>query len=177
MRTAILYSSKTGNTKYLAESLYDVIKAKDCILCETRNADKVDADFYFIGFWTCRGKCDNDTKHFIETLQNKDVFLFGTCGFGGSTVYFRKVLWQTQKYLNSSVRLVGGFMCQGRYPIQNRAKYEEMRHSVLNRIYANYMLKYYEKASGHPNEDDASRLLSEVRKILPQLENNRNMTD
>lgn len=164
MKYAIIYSSKTGNTRLLAQSLYLHMKGRDCGLYEAGQADKVDADFYYVGFWTCRGECDTDTQHFLKTIKNKNVFLFGTAGFGRSPAYYRKILEKTQKNLDASVKLVGSFMCQGKMPIQIRKKYEKKANSFFYRIYARLMIKNYDNALGHPNQQDVSQFLSEIEK-------------
>ncbi len=177
MKYAIVYSSKTGNTKFLAESLSSHLKERDCILCETRQANKVDADLYFVGFWTCRGECDKDTKHFLEMLKSKDVFLFGTSGFGESPAYYKKILKRTQKYLNASIKLAGSFMCQGKMPIQIRKKYEKKLNSIFYRMYAKRMVKNYDNALGHPNQQDLKQFFSEIENTLPGLDSCGQVTE
>ena len=91
MTSAILYSSLSGNTKLLAETIYDVIK-EDCKYCgETK---EIDADRVYVGFWTNKGTADDKTMEFLKTLHNKEIFLFGTAGFGGSQEYFDGILYK-----------------------------------------------------------------------------------
>lgn len=42
-----------------------------------------DAECIFVGFWTDKGTCDDNITAFLNKLENKKVFLFGTAGFGG----------------------------------------------------------------------------------------------
>ena len=169
MKYAIVYSSTTGNTKMLAEALALYMKKTDCVLCETKHADALDADFYFVGFWTFRGKCDKNTQHFLQTLQHKRIFLFGTAGFGSSPAYYKKILRRTRKHLNASAKLTGSFMCQGKMPPQIQKKYESMLHSIFTRKYAKHMIRNYDCALNHPNQQDLDELYSELLNVLPDL--------
>lgn len=68
MTSAILYSSLSGNTKLLAETIYDVIK-EDCKYCgETK---EIDADRVYIGFWTNKGTADDKTMEFLKLFTIK----------------------------------------------------------------------------------------------------------
>lgn len=158
MKYAIVYSSQTGNTKFLAESIELLFEDKDYIKVETKEAYKVQADFFFIGFWTYRGECDNDTKVFLQSLKNKEVFIFGTAGFGRSNVYYARIMKKTLKYIDKSVSLYGTFMCQGRMSSKVRKKYEDKEESFFSKLYSRYMLKNYEAALDHPNGEDVKRL-------------------
>lgn len=166
MKCAIVYSSQSGNTRYLAEALKQHLKEADCFICETGNAADIDADLFFIGFWTLHGECDNDTERFLKSLSGKTVFLFGTAGFGASPAYCRKILRRTQKHLNASVKLAGSFMCQGRMAAAVRKKYEKMLDSFFYRIYAKYMISNYDRALDHPNRQDLNLFLAQVKNVL-----------
>ena len=169
MKYAIIYSSTTGNTKMLAEALALYMKKTDCVLCETKHADAIDADFYFVGFWTFRGKCDKNTQQFLKKLEHKYIFLFGTAGFGSSNAYYKKILRRTRKHLHASTKLAGSFMCQGKMPPQIRKKYESMLHPIVARKYANYMIRNYDRAFNHPNQQDLDELYSELLNVLSGL--------
>lgn len=171
MKYAIVYSSKTENTKYLAEGLKDHFKELDCDIYNLIDEKEISADFYFVGFWTYKGKCDIETEKFLSKLDNKPAFLFGTCGFGRSSTYFKSILKKTKNVMSSSVNLVGEFMCQGRIEDRYREKYEEKQHSFISKIYAKYMIENFDKALEHPNEKDLTNLLVEAKKALRTSEN------
>ena len=72
----IVYSSKTGNTQSLANSL-NFMESKYCVPVEnTKNLEPV--DLLCIGFWCDKGDCDDQMKQYLSTLRNQNVFLFGT---------------------------------------------------------------------------------------------------
>ena len=84
MKCAIVYSSKTGNTRELAEVLRSCIPQEDLLYFGKPDESALRAERICTGFWTDKGSCDEETAKFLEKIQNREVFLFGTAGFGGS---------------------------------------------------------------------------------------------
>lgn len=172
MKYAIIYSSLTGNTGYLAKAIEAELKSEDAVIWKTGGTENTEiienikADLYFVGFWTNRGTCDKDTENLLRGLRNTQVFLFGTAGFGGSPSYCKKIMNNVQNIPDSSVKVAGTFMCQGRLPFRIKEKYEKMAGSIFTRYYARYMLKNFDKALKHPNQEDVRRLLSALESVL-----------
>lgn len=84
MSYAIVFSSKTGNTALLAQTLREQLPQADCCYFGAPDAAALAADTLYVGFWTDKGKADADTLDFLKQLRGKRVFLFGTAGFGGT---------------------------------------------------------------------------------------------
>ena len=87
MTYAIIYSSRTGNTKLLADGIRSVLPAETCMYfgpVSGAGREAARADVVFAGFWTDKGSCDEGMAEFLRGIVGKDVFLFGTAGFGGS---------------------------------------------------------------------------------------------
>ena len=51
-RYSILYSSKTGNTKKLAEKIREILPEENCDYYGTEGAKALSSDILYIGFWT-----------------------------------------------------------------------------------------------------------------------------
>ena len=92
MSYAIVYSSKTGNTKILADTLHDCLPQEGCDYFGIPDPAAMEADTLYVGFWTDKGNADESTSDFLKQLHGKNIFLFGTAGFGGSEEYFNKIL-------------------------------------------------------------------------------------
>ena len=112
-RYSIIYSSKTGNTKKLAEAIYNTLPQNKCDYYGT--VDKIDdvlSNVIYIGFWTEKGNADHLTIDFLNKLKNKKIFLFGTAGYGESEKYFdefiaedtARILKLTKKVNDGEVR-------------------------------------------------------------------------
>ena len=131
MSYAIVFSSKTGNTELLADTLHSCLPQAECCYFGNPNPAAMEADTLYVGFWTDKGKSDESTSDFLKQLRGKQVFLFGTAGFGGSEEYFNKILKAVQKDLHSSNMVIGSFMCQGKMPMSVRQRYENMKKQPL----------------------------------------------
>ena len=107
MSYAIVFSSKTGNTELLADTLHSCLPQADCCYFGNPNPAAMEADTLYVGFWTDKGKADESSSDFLKQLRGKQVFLFGTAGFGGSEEYFNKILKTVQKDLHSSNTVIG----------------------------------------------------------------------
>ena len=158
MRYAIVFSSQTGNTKLLAETLHDHLPQEACCYFGTPNPAALEADTLYVGFWTDKGNADAGAADFLKQLHGKNVFLFGTAGFGGSTAYFNKILKAVQKGLDSSNRVIGSFMCQGKMPLSVRQRYEAMKQQPLHLPNLDALIENFDQALSHPDAEDLERL-------------------
>ena len=116
MRYSIVYSSKTGNTRQLAEAIERQLPAGDLLYCGAPDAAALQADVLFVGFWTDKGTCDETVAQLLKQAEGKTVYLFGTAGFGQSQQYFDQILTRVRENLPAGAVYGGGYMCQGRMP-------------------------------------------------------------
>lgn len=158
MTYAIVYSSKTGNTRRLAETIRDVLLTESCLYFGAPDDAVLAADRIYVGFWTDKGTCDADTAAFLSRLTGQQVFLFGTAGFGGAPEYFDKILSAAQQHLPGCVAVCGSYMCQGKMPLAVRTRYEQMEESPRRQL----MLDNFDAALSHPDENDLTCLREAV---------------
>ena len=52
---AIVFSSKTGNTKLLADTLHTCLPQENCCYFGTPDPAALEADEFYVGFWTDKG--------------------------------------------------------------------------------------------------------------------------
>ena len=157
-RYSIIYSSKTGNTKKLAEAIYNTLPQNKCDYYGT--VDKIDdvlSNVIYIGFWTEKGNADHLTIDFLNKLKNKKIFLFGTAGYGESEKYFEGIINNVKKNIDSSNTIIGTFMCQGKMPISVRKRYEKQK-KELSRANIDNLIENFDKALSHPNQLDLEKL-------------------
>ena len=165
MTYAITYSTRTGNTKLLAENIKNTIK-KDSLVYYGPLADEaLKADYIFVGFWTDMGKCDKDTFSFLAKLQNKKIFLFGTAGFGESQEYFAKIIERTKEAISSTNEIVDSFMCQGKMPMAVKDKYLKLKNSNTKIPNIDMLINNFDKALSHPDANDLALLKLKLKEI------------
>ena len=86
MKILLAYSSKTKNTKKVAEAIYDEIKnLADVKLIDIKKQRKPlgeEFDLYILGAWTDKTNANKNMQKFIDdqNIHNKDVAIFLTCG-------------------------------------------------------------------------------------------------
>ena len=80
MKVLIAYSSRTGNTRRVAEALAKAAP-EESLLARVEDMPPTDGfDVVFAGYWLDRGGPDAKTKEFLHSLQGKHVVLFETMG-------------------------------------------------------------------------------------------------
>ena len=162
MKYAIVFSSQTGNTKQLAETVSSVLPQADLCFFGSPSQEALQAERLFIGFWTDKGNADNATLELLSKLRNKKIFLFGTAGFGGSAAYFQKILDHIKQSVDPSNTVVGEYMCQGKMPQSVRDRYMKMKAQPEHPANIDALIENFDRALSHPDEDDLERL----RKII-----------
>lgn len=163
MSYAIVFSSKTGNTRLLADTLRASLPQNECTYFGAPAPEALEAETLYIGFWTDKGHADDTLTAFLQTLKGKRVFLFGTAGFGGSAPYFEKILAATRKALDGSNTVIGSFMCQGKMPVSVRQRYEAMKAKPLHIPNLDALIENFDKALSHPDVADLEQLKQAVK--------------
>lgn len=143
----IMYSSITGNTMKLVEVIKDNVNYSYC-----GKVKEVTSDVLYIGFWTMKNSCPNDIKELLSSLNNKKIFLFGTCGYDNTTTYYKEILDNVKQHINPSNTIIGEFMCQGKVSINKMESLKETNPNYLN------MLPKLEESLHHPNQIDLTNL-------------------
>ena len=162
MKIAIVYSSKTGNTRQLADAIAAVLPENDILYNGTPSDAALAADRIYIGFWTDMGNADNATLELLSKLRNKKIFLFGTAGFGGSAAYFQKILNRAACSIDASNSVVGNYMCQGKMPSSVRERYMKMKDQPGHPTNIDTLIENFDCALSHPDEMDLERLKNAV---------------
>ena len=166
MTYSIVFSSRTGNTEQLARAIRSVLPAGDCLYFGGPDAAALAADRLYIGFWTEKGSCDEAMAAFLAGVQNKEVFLFGTAGFGLSQAYFAQIIQRVAAQLPADARMEEWFMCQGRMGDGVRQRYEAMLADPAAEAKARQLLENFHSAASHPDRADAAALVEKVRRWM-----------
>lgn len=150
----IMYSSNTGNTEKLALTIKEVLGDVYCGAIK-----EVSSDVVFVGFWATKNSCDAKVQKVLESLNNKKVFLFGTCGYNNSQEFFDTVLNNAKSYINDSNEFIGGYVCQG--------KVSENKQQSLQETHPNYegLKPFLEESVNHPNIDDLAKLKELIKSL------------
>lgn len=165
MKYAVIYSSKTGNTAMLAESIREVLGNENCTFFgtpDTIGEGLKEAELIFAGFWTDKGNCSQDMAEFLNSLSGRKIFLFGTAGFGENQAYFDRILSNVRTHVNDSNDVMGAWMCQGKMPVAVRRRYEQMEDQKK----AAQMIANFDAALAHPSQEDIAGLQNAVKVLF-----------
>ena len=161
---SIVFSSLTGNTKKLADVIHETLPKNECDYFGTIEAQVPQSKLLYVGFWTDKGNADHKTLELLSKLKNKKIFLFGTAGFGGSDVYFQKILGQIRQSIDSSNVVVGEYMCQGKMPQSVRERYLRMKENPEHPANPATMIIYFVSVFADPQIDDKKDLYTAITK-------------
>lgn len=154
MRVTIVCASRSGNTERLAERARAALG--DALVNDVETADVV-----LLGSWCDKGGLAEELAPALPELSGKRVFVFGTCGFGGSQDYYDRVLDRYQATLPDGAEVIGRFMCQGQMPHSVRERYVAMAERDPERFTP--MIENFDRALGHPDETDLAAFEAALR--------------
>lgn len=134
-KTAVIYSSLTGNTKEVAEAIYSQL-SEPCSIYALKESPTIDLDQYahiILGFWVDKSTADPLAAEFISKIHHKNIALFATVGAPPTmpvpaddcTDYGEKCLSNAAALLNKNCKLVHRFICQGRISAQMTAAFRQ----------------------------------------------------
>ena len=114
MRTIVVYSSRTGNTKKVGEAIAAALpEGTPAIPVQQVPADLPDYECVFLGFWVDRGQADKDAADLLPKLRNKHVALFATLGADPHSPHAAESLMKAAQLLPEGKEPAGKFICQG----------------------------------------------------------------
>ncbi len=159
MKSLVVYSSKTGNTRQLADAVAEALPGET----EVHAVDTAPApqgyDLVAIGFWLQAGRPDPAAAAYMERLQGDEkVFLFATHGAAADSAHAAEAMRYASEELATPAAVVGTFNCQG-----------QVDPAVLEKISAKpeppAWIADAPAAAGHPDAADIARLQDKVKSL------------
>lgn len=174
MKVAVVYGSLSGNTKKLAEGVYNNLPSQfDKALFNEKddfNLDEFDA--VVCGFWVDRSVAHKAMKEIISSLRNKKVFLLGTMGFFPDSDHGVDSMSNTIKLLDESCNLIGYFMCNGKVDMKLLERIAQMKAETIGeKAFKAHMLDEkniikYKMLAEHTNDLDVEYASARVNERL-----------
>ena len=152
MSYAIVFSSRTGNTALLAQTIRDTLPG-DCLYFGTPDPKALEAETVYVGFWTDKGSCDDRTRVFLKNLQNTKIALFGTAGYAAPD-YIHSILKQAEANIPVNNTVLTGFVCQGKMQPAVADKFAAMLEKDPEDAKGKLLRDTYQEGLSHPNEED-----------------------
>ena len=102
-RYSIIFSSLTGNTKKLADTIRAVLPSEDCDYFGAPETAELHSEMLYVGFWTDKGNADSAVLQLLSKLRGKKIFLFGTAGFAAVRHISRRFLITSSSLLTQAI--------------------------------------------------------------------------
>lgn len=164
MKILLTYSSLTGNTKKVAEAIFDVMP-EGTQICPIEQAPSPDEyDFIIVGFWVDRENPDKKAQEYMKQIQGKKVALFGTLGASPDSEHAYRTIENAKKLVQGNI-IVGEFMCTGKIDPRITERLKNLPPGHPHGMTQERMARHIE-ASKHPNEKDFSRAKEVFSKIV-----------
>ena len=166
MKAMVVYSSRTGNTKKVANGIFAGIPGESKDIQSLEEYSGRDADVFFVGFWADKGTCDMTVVDFLSGLHGKKVVLFGTCGMGRDSAYMQAIEDRVKVWIPEDSVCLGAYMCQGKMPEAVGARFEAGLRQEPENEALKARLENFRRAMAHPNRRDLEALREAVKQAL-----------
>lgn len=113
MKSLVVYSSKSGNTKKLAEAVYGYLNGEKEIATVAEAPDPDGYSFVAVGFWLMAGQPDPDSQAFLARLkEGQDVYLFATHGAAVGSAHAENAMKKARE-IAGKAHVRATFSCPG----------------------------------------------------------------
>lgn len=153
MKSIIIYSSLTGNTKALAEAALGAMPP-GAEICPVAKAPAPEGyDLLALGFWVSKSGPDPKSAAYLARVRGQRLILFGSMAGYPDSDYGERVRANATALADGN-SLLGVFLCQGRISEKRFAAYlngdmQNTRHPLTPERKARLT-----EAQRHPNQDD-----------------------
>lgn len=166
MKTLIVYSSRTGNTKKLAEGIYNNLSLSNMDIKPLHEVGSVEGyETILVGYWVDKGGPNEEAESFMKELKGKKVGIFATLGAYPDSQHAWDSLLNGENLVKEYNVVIGKYICQGKIDSELIERFKNLpsnHHHSLNEE----RLERYKKAEKHPNEID---ILSAVNLFQDRL--------
>ena len=158
MKSLVVYSSQTGNTRKLAEAVFGALTGDKALYPVEEAPDPSGYGFIAVGFWFMGGKPDPKSSEYLGRVGKQPLFLFATHGAGaGSDHAIHGMALAKSLAPESDIR--GTYNCQG-----------EVNPNILEKASKKpeppVWLSDAPDADGHPNDADIEALNYQLAELL-----------
>ncbi|MDR2489029.1 MAG: flavodoxin family protein [Desulfovibrio sp.] len=167
MKTLVVYSSRTGNTRMIAEAVHSVMPDGAGIFPVRDAPDPSPYDFVALGFWVDKGGPDADMAEYLGSVRGKRVGLFGTLGAWPDSEHARKAMQAAVDRAEGNT-VLGTFLCQGKVDPKLLAAMAKMGGNSPHPMTEERKARL-EEAARHPDAADcenARRVFTDIVKNL-----------
>lgn len=150
MKLAIIYSSRTGNTKRLAEGIHK--NAVDSKIYDINSYVEEKSDCYLVCCWIDKAKPDALTLEKIDAFNGKNVYVMATLGAYVDSEYGKNCIKNITE-LYKDCNLLGVKLVQGSVSNDMIEMFKKLPKDHVHALTKEKMMRY-EAIKDRPREDD-----------------------
>ncbi|MDZ8117911.1 flavodoxin family protein [Pontiella agarivorans] len=166
MKILIAYSSRTGNTRKVAEALHLELPGADlCPISSAPNPEKYDV--VFAGFWVEAENANDAMKDYLKQLGGIPVALFATLGAYPDSQHAANCLKAAAAQIPNG-NVVDRFICQGRIDPMMIEWMEQLPAGDENAP-TDSRRQLWEDAEGHPDDQDLENAVAWAKAVLEKM--------
>lgn len=155
MKYQVVYESRTGNTRAIAEAVMAGLPSESAKLVDIdTEVPSKDADVYCIGYGVHSSICSLKMLDFMELLNGKTILLFATCGLEPSEAYRKLLERNIEPFLPEQCDYRGMFLCQGAISDDGIAALQKLIEKSGNPDQLQRLDELVCRAQTHPDFDD-----------------------
>jgi len=158
MKSLVVYSSQSGNTRKLANAVFEALPGEKALYAVDAAPDPSGYDFIAIGFWLMQGRPDPKSSEYLGRIGDKPLFLFGTHGAGAGSDHAIHGM-ELAKSLAAESDIQGTYSCQGEVDPRIFEKASKKPEPPA-------WLADAPNAAGHPNRADIEALNYQVAQLF-----------
>ena len=159
MKSIVIYTSKSGNTKKIAEAVAGELSCKAINFADAGELNLSEFDFIVLGYYIDQGSPEKEFKKFIsQSVKNKKVGFFITLGADVPSAHATQAIDQGKElFMQNGNEILRTFICQGAIApevIEQLKKLGKAMPDDPRFALTPERLERWERAKTHPDEAD-----------------------
>ncbi len=170
MKTLLVYSSKTENTKKIADVINEKLQPnKFCDVTEITSEDAKKYDFIVVGGWIDKGVFNKEVMDFISDLENKKIAFFFTLGAYPTSMHAYDCINSIKAaFIENNNQVIAHYHCQGAIDPKLIEWMKNLPSDHGHSVDEN-RLNRWNDAMNHPNQEDFNAAKNFVTVALKKL--------
>lgn len=170
MKILLTYSSKTGNTKKVAEGIYETLPKENTDFMSINEVKSIENyDAILVGYWVDKGQPNEEAKRFMKNIKNKKAGVFATLGaYPDSEHGIASLKCGVDMLKENGNEVITEFICQGKID-ERLVEYFKTLPKDSPHAITEEKLKKYEIAAKHPDKEDIKKAQEIFTKGIERL--------
>ncbi|MFH1060098.1 MAG: flavodoxin family protein [Pseudomonadota bacterium] len=167
MKSMVVYSSRTGNTRKVAEAVLASLPEPRAIYPVKEAPDPEDCDFLALGCWIDKGAADAQAQAYFKRVRGQRVGVFITLGAYPDSDHAIRCVQKVRRQLDGN-QVLGHFICQGAIDPE-LVRWMEMQPQSHPHYMDPARRERIAEAARHPDPQDLARAQELFRNMVAVL--------